>query len=471
MSQKMVILYELNEVSWAVVDQYISERPWSCLARLVRDGTSLTTVVDDDVALQPWRTWPTLHKSLTVAGHNSYDLGQDPATFRGRAIWDVAEEAGLRVGLWGPLQSWPGRPFRHGGFFVPDTFARDATTFPSSMSRFQAFNLSATRENSFSSEAPLRSGELVGAGLDLLLRGLGPTSIARLATQIVRERHDRRYRGRRAVMQAVPSFDLYWRLHQQHRPHLSIFFTNHVAAMMHRYWGDGMPGYAETFHYKVDRVFKGFLRSAMDIVDLHLRRVERQVARNPDVVLVVAASMGQGAIPAEGNDRVLVLENPQRLVEGLGLGTVDIGLAMYPRVSLALADGDEAVKAVEALQAVLHHRASRPVFRHFRVSGHSVSFEIDHEAEPPLQGGQLAWQGRTSGYGELGLAVRRRLGGANTAYHVPEGMLLVVGDGVPRDVSRRKVDILDVAPTLLADILDVVVPAGMQGRPHLFESV
>ncbi len=149
---RKIVLYELNEVPWQVVDLYVADRPKSNLARLLDAGLSQTTANDDPVPLQPWRTWPTFHTSLYTDEHNSFELGQDPTTFRGVTIWDAAEAAGRSVGLFGPLQSWPARPFAAGGFFVPDTFSRTADTFPSSLRRFQQFNITMTRGNTFSSD-------------------------------------------------------------------------------------------------------------------------------------------------------------------------------------------------------------------------------------------------------------------------------------------------------------------------------
>jgi len=167
-----VILYELNEVPWEVVDYYVQRRPASNLAALINGGQSLTTIHEDSEklqGLQPWRTWPSLHTSSY--DHNSFDLGQDPATFRGEAIWDVAENAGLSVGLFGPLQSWPPRQFAHGGFYVPDTFSKDSKTYPPQMQRFQQFNLAMTSENSFSADAPLDLKTFLATGVDLVRQG------------------------------------------------------------------------------------------------------------------------------------------------------------------------------------------------------------------------------------------------------------------------------------------------------------
>jgi hypothetical protein len=69
---------------------------------------------------------------------------------------------------------------------------------------------------------------------------------------------------------------------------------------------------------------------------------------------------------------------------------------------------------------------------------------------------------------DLGLAVRPRIGGVNTGYHVPKGILVAYGSGVSADPSRKEVDVLDVAPSLLANVLGVEPAPSMRGIPSLF---
>jgi len=469
---RSVILYELNEVPWGVVDLYVSERRHSNLAALLAAGLSLTTRNDDPVPLQPWRTWPTFHTSTYTEEHNSFDLGQDPSTFRGDPIWDLAESAGLSVGLFGPLQSWPSRVFAHGGFFVPDTFSRTPDTVPPELSRFQQFNITMTRENTFSADSRPGARQMLATGLDLVRRGLTPGSMVNLVEQLVRERRDARYKGRRPSLQVLPSFDLYWRLHRRHRPRLSIFFTNHVAGMMHRYWGDWVPDYARTEDYKPDPVFRRFVPWAMDASDRQLGRIRRYVDCHPGSVLIVASSMGQGAIPYRHLDRTFVLESSEHLLAQLRLGAAESGLAMYPRISLQFDREDEAKASVGALKSV-EGEGCGAVFRDFNVNGRTVSFEINFDeigagAEEqltfvPVEGGQ-----RTTTPAALGIALRARTGGGNTAYHIPEGILLAYGAGIDPGGARAAIDILDVAPSILANLLDVAPALTMRGSDSLF---
>lgn len=476
--QRRVVLYELNEVPWDIVDLYVAARPSSHLAALLAEGRSLTTINEDPVPFQPWRTWPTFHRSLYTEDHGSLDLGQDPATFRGVDLWTVADDAGLRVGLFGPMQSWPPRRFGNGGFHVPDTFARTPATFPRSLSRFQAFNLSMTRENGFASDAPLPRTALVTTGLDLVAKGLTPWSAATMASHLALEQLDARYKARRSIMQVLPSFDLYWRLHRRTAPHLSVFFTNHVAGMIHRFWGDAVPGYADVQPYRPDDVFRRFVLTSMDLFDHQVGRIRRWMDRHPETVLIVASSMGQGPIPYAGDmDETYVLRDTDRFAAALGLRGAETGLAMYPRICLQLPDEAAAAAAVAPVSSVASPLG--PMFSDVHVHGRTVSFEIDYHFSARGLPSEVRWApagpaGTGAGTGEvtgdigaIGIVTDRRLSGANTAYHVPEGIFVAAGGGLAPDPSREKVSVLDAAPSIL-DLLEVTPDRSMQGRPTIF---
>ena len=474
-SGKKIILYELNEVPWVVVDSFVASHPHSNLASLMARGQSLTTVLINETApLQPWRTWPSFHTSQLASDHNSIDLGQDPGTFHGATMWDAAETAGLTVGLFGPMQSWPARPLRTGGFWIPDTFARDEVCFPTSINRFQAFNLAATKENGFSPDTALRPGALARVGYDLVRRGMTAKTAWYLSRSVLRERKDGRNKAGRSILQALPCFDLYWRLHRRHAPALSIFFTNHVAGMMHRYWGDAMADYKTVEpDYVPDPVFATMITRAMEVADAQFGRIRRYVDNHPDTILMIAGSMGQEAIAKGHRPPQVVLSDPERLFKALGLGPIEVGSAMYPSYSLLLSkddDPDAVIKAFGSLTAA----NGNAVLDRFRMTGRTLQFSVPYTsgvASPtelmtftPLG----ATTSRTEQLDHLGMELRTRLGGANTGYHIPEGITVVYGKGIAPDPSRTRVDLLDKAPSILANILGVPPAPTMAGKPTLF---
>ncbi|KAA0098138.1 hypothetical protein CIW49_15915 [Mycolicibacterium sp. P1-18] len=478
-SQRDLILYELNEVPWSIVDYFVEKRPHSNLAALLDGGLSVTTVNTGPETLTPWRTWPSLHNSMY--DHNSFDLGQDPTTFRGEPIWNVAEKAGLSVGLFGPMQSWPARQFAHGGFYVPDTFSQDSETFPATMRGFQDFNLSMTQTMAFDANVALDPKALARAGVDMLRHGVTPRSMATVARHLVRERKDYRHKAFRAALQVLPGFDLYWKLHVENNPRLSVFFTNHVASMMHRFWGDAMPGYTDLYDYTPDDVFGGFIEASMELADQQFGRIRKYLAANPRTVLVVAASMGQEPVETRfGEADMLLLEDHDRFAAHLGLNCAEWALAMYPMLSAVFADEEDARNAVAPIESVVAEGIG-PVFSRVRLEGKTVTFllrgyetAVAGAGSGPDVSSPMTFtpagsaQTVTAAPAELGFTTRTRTGGDNSGNHIPQGMLLAYGAGIGPDPARREVDVLDVAPSLLANVLGVGPGPMMQGTPSLF---
>jgi hypothetical protein len=466
MMPRKVVLYEVNEVPWTIIDLFVAARPRSNLAAMLDESLQLTTLDDDPVDLLPWRSWPTLHRSRYTSDHNAYDQGQDPETFRGTPLWDVVDSAELPVGLFGVLQSWPARRFRAGGFYVPDSFGRTPNAEPPSLQRFQQFNTAMTRENGFAPTRNLSPGELAGVGVDLLTKGLSAWSATKLAGHLVRERFERRYMAARPIMQVLPCFDLYWRLHRQTEPALSIFFTNHVASMMHRFWGDWVPGYAAAEPYRPDPVYREFILRAMELFDHQLGRVRRWIDRHPEYVLLVATALGQGPIPYEDMSETYVLERPEQLISELGIEGAEPTIAMYPRITLSFANRENLEDAHAAVQSV--RVGDQPLFRDFRVLGETLSFEIAYQYDATELVREARWDERHADIGSLGVDVRSRPGGGNTAQHTRDGVLFAYGAGLEADPSRDKISILDVAPSTLA-LLGLDPSPDMYGASTAFD--
>src|SRR5206468_801012 len=168
--------------------------------------------------------------------------------------------------------------------------------FPAILSRFQNFNLSMARDSArnVSTRVPwpaafslLRSAP----GLGLRLK-----TLAQLGSQVLTEQLEPWRKCRRRTYQAVLAFDVFLKQLRQTRPAFSTFFTNHVAASMHRYWAAAFPGDYDVFEYSDDwvRTYSREIEFAMTKFDLFLRDVLAFVDTNPGYTVWIASSMGQG---------------------------------------------------------------------------------------------------------------------------------------------------------------------------------
>jgi hypothetical protein len=146
---------------------------------------------------------------------------------------------------------------------------------------------------------------------------------------------------------------------------------------------------------------------------------------------------------------------------------------MYPGISLVFADEAAAREAITPLESVrteggqqLFGSPANPC----RWEGNSATFYISLDAasceHTRLRYRPLGAASEVVGTPvELGLALCQRLGGGNTAYHIPEGIMLAYGAGISPDPSRKKVDVLDVSPSLLVNALNVQPAPTMRGIP------
>lgn len=122
-AQHFLVIYELNEVSYRVIDYFTRNKPDSAIANLVKNSSNYTTMTSDYGELHPWTTWPTLHRGVTNAVHDIRFINQNlDCADAYPPIWQTLQQAGKRVGVFGSLQSYP--PKEGYEFLYPIPFHR-----------------------------------------------------------------------------------------------------------------------------------------------------------------------------------------------------------------------------------------------------------------------------------------------------------------------------------------------------------
>ncbi|MFM0208835.1 hypothetical protein PQQ96_15630 [Paraburkholderia sediminicola] len=327
-----LIVYELNEVPWRIVDWYISHRPHSQLAQILPRSLSYTTVTHDQGELHPWSTWPTVHRGVYNDKHHIRFINQDLSTASEfPPIWEILAEKGYRVGVFGSLQSYPAPSDKKYSFYIPDTFAQSPETYPSKYSIFQEINLRQTALDGAVAKDVSLKGTLVTDAMKLSFIGVRPPTFIKLATQLVKERTNNDYRARRPLMQAPVAFDVFLNAYKKTRPEFSTFFTNHVAGAMHRYWRYVFPeDFEQENKSDSDRFKSETVLAAMDIADDQIGKLASLTQRDGGSLLILS-SMGQEAVSRMPYHGELRLNDPQKLATVIGFKSeFKSNLAMQP---------------------------------------------------------------------------------------------------------------------------------------------
>lgn len=463
--EKKIILFELNEVPFRVLDEFCRWRPTSALARHLPICRQYETYAEDHGELSPWKTWPSFHRGVNNEKHHIDDFGQNLSEVDQEypTIWQLLTAEGVETGVFGSLHTYPvPRNLDHYSFFFPDTFAAGSECFPDKLSVFQDFNLQMARESArnVSRKLPWSPALRLLAGAPAL--GLKLTTFGDLGGQLLAERLERSRKVRRRTYQTVLAFDVFMGQLISTKPAFTTFFTNHVASSMHRYWAATFPQDYEEFGYDDGWVstYKNEIDFAMRKFDQFFARLAGFVDQNPDYMLWVATSMGQAATTTVPVTTELNVTDLNRFMQAMGMCERDWSPqpAMVPQVNVTIAKDKvnvfrEALNSLTVNDTKVIYRDSRHGF---------FSIEIG-QRNLDTDGLRLRLRGRRVSLDELGMTnvdVEDKTG--SNAYHIPQGSLLVYDpcDLAPK-AERTQISALELAPTILSNY-SVPIPAYMR---------
>ncbi len=461
MTGRKVLLVELNEVTWDLIDPLIEQGKLPTFARLKREGAyGMPMSVDRPPHLDPWITWTTVYTGRAQEDHNVFFLEQPPETIRAERIWELCHRSGLRVGVFGSLCSWP--PRKVNGFYVPDTFAQDTSTYPASLEPIQELNLTYTR----SIRLPMDHDGLwfkARLGAKLMPLGLSAVTVTRVARQMAVERTNPKLRWRRVALQPMVNCDFFGRLYRRHQPHFATFHTNHVAHYMHTYWKAMAPeAFPQTTAPEEALIYGGAIEHGYVSADELLGRMLRLV--DGDTVLAVASSMGQKPYVSQlrNGKPISQLRSLDRLVEIVGmngrvraLSTMSDQFNLYPDTAAASAE------LTKILEAAYIDEPGRAMFDIHRVEDSlTVNLKFYEEA---AENSRCVFPHRETDNTFLYSDLVYGTGQVKSGCHDPKGMMILYGPGIAAGARIDQANNLDIAPTLLT-LMGLPVPEEMKGR-------
>tara|TARA_Y100001978_G_C23685077_1_gene431391 strand:+ start:243 stop:1646 length:1404 start_codon:yes stop_codon:yes gene_type:complete len=425
LKEKSLIVYELNEVPKKVIDYYITKRPKSNLSYLCKTGLFKETFTNDSGELHPWSTWPSVHRGVNNDIHCINFLNQDKSCSKlYPPIWEVLERYGISIGIFGSLQTFP--PYMNPcvDFFVPDTFAPETTSFPPELELFQKFNLSMARSHK-AFAGKIKIIDIINL-LNLIKKGLISTStIIEVLIHLCKEIYDSRYKKRRSNIQAIFAFDAYKKFLNKCNPKYSTFFSNHVAASMHRYWLHTFPkDFGLMTQKKVkDKKFNSLnIIKSMDIADKQIGYLMKfQELRGGSLWIV--SGFGQEAITRQECNYEIYLDNEEKFLEAMGLSKSNYKFipSMYPDINIKCKNMDKLILLLEKVKNLKDENGSKIIRQRYRNKGNTLNLVIEGDNFIDI-GKCLFINNKPFKLDEIGFKlITRDIG---TGYHTKEGIFI-----------------------------------------------
>ena len=293
-----VILLELNEVPDKVFRKYIGTKLSGKYLSTYHKTISL-----DQGHLSPWITWSTVHRGVTNIEHKLNDINQD-SSYADKfypTIFQECIDKGLSVGLVNTMHS--GRlaeiKSKQFDFLIPEAFSSNSFCKPLSLEPFQKFNLSMSRKSSrvVSNEIP-KDINFFAVIFSYFRNTSRLRGVKLIFKQLISEFFKPYKKVRRRTIQSDLIFDLFYSLLKKKKSDLSVFFTNHVASSMHRFWEATFP---EDYSQQVAdtkwlKTYKNEISLSMKNSQDYINNLVQFVDNQNNFQLWIISSMGQKSV-------------------------------------------------------------------------------------------------------------------------------------------------------------------------------
>lgn len=303
----MILNLEINEIPKVVIEDFIKERPDSCLARLQQKNDLILaeTVVTDipEEMLYPSQTWATQNTGLPASEH-CVRWYSDPMN-TDQLLWTKLLNQKKTVGIIGCVHSSKLEPKEEQNnllqFNIPDCFSPYfGFVKPNKYLDFHRFNIDQVQNNGrvVSTDALLKSlsniPKVLFSPRSWGISVFSVRQIVKIITKTLKTGQKEILRNAQFPLLA----SIFVNEVAESKPHYAALFSNHVAGNMHRYWYGFRPQDFEKELYGHEWVAKNHdaVFFSVELFDDFLNELLKNKQLR-DYSIMISSSMGQAANP------------------------------------------------------------------------------------------------------------------------------------------------------------------------------
>jgi hypothetical protein len=281
---KRLILLELNEINFDIVDKYLTKHStrFPALKKLMTGVRIRTSCEKQYEELEPWIQWVSVHTNKTYKEHGVFRLG-DIVGSGVPQIFEQLEEAGYKIGVISAMNAE--NRLKNPAYFIPDPWTQTPTD-SSWWSRSLGQAISQTVNDNAQARITKKSALQIALGL---LRFGRIKNYKRYLYLIVASRNKP---WLKSLVLDLLLHDLHWKLFNDKRSNFSTLFLNAGAHIQHHYFFN-----AEPIREKSNiRNPKWYVRENQDpladVLDLYDTIVEDYFSRD-DTEILLATGLAQ----------------------------------------------------------------------------------------------------------------------------------------------------------------------------------
>jgi len=283
-SGKRLILIELNEINFDVVEKYVvaDTGRFPALAKLLAGARVRTTSEENYEQLEPWIQWPSVHTGCTFAEHGIFRLG-DVVGKKVPQIFEQLEQAGYKVGAISAMNAE--NRLTSPAYFVPDPWTQTSSD-GSWWSRALTEAVSqAVNDNAQAKITPKSALQVALA----LVRFARPKHYLRYLQLFFASRQKSWFKP---LVLDLLLHDVHWSFFNSKRPDFSTLFLNAGAHIQHHYFFNAEPLRGEIANKNPNWYVKPSEDPVADVLGLYDLIVGEYFSR-ADTEVILATGLAQ----------------------------------------------------------------------------------------------------------------------------------------------------------------------------------
>jgi hypothetical protein len=367
---KRLILIELNEINFDIVEKYISadtER-FPALAKMLKGAGIRTTAEKNYEELEPWIQWPSVHTVKTYAEHSVFRLGDIVGSNKPQ-IFEAIEQAGYSVGAISAMNAE--NRLKNPAYFIPDPWTQTPTD-----SSWWSTVIGEAVAQAVNDNAKARIS--VKSAMTIMLALLRFTQTRHWAKMLGLIRGSRTKPWMKALVLDLLLHDIHWKLFNLKKPNFSTLFLNAGAHIQHHYFFNAAPLKSESLLSNPEWYVDASADPLADVLATYDLIVGEYFSRS-DTEVVLATGLTQ-----KPYNRLKFYYRLNAHAEFLRLHGIDC-VSVVPRMTrdflVELKDADTAQAAQEILSSIQIESDGLPLFGEIDNRGQSLFVTMTYPNE------------------------------------------------------------------------------------------
>lgn len=460
MASPKLMFFELDGATWTVMKPLLEKGELPHIQKLMDRGAH-GILMSESPSISP-KIWTGIFSGKRPDKHGVAFFGANSKMVRAKRIWDILEDRGYTVGVFGSLVTWP--PYKVNGFMVPSVDALGTETYPEEYGFFQKLALSERKKWKETAGPVLALWDNVDLAGKLLKHGINPRTFLNAVRCVLREKVVKRglldRYWRKVFLHLELATDFLEFLLEKHRPDFCTWHIHTCDSVAHRYWAFYEP---EPFQGEVT---ERQIKAMGDVIPDSYRVADRAIGRimdrlDNDTTIVLVSDHGGRALPEAINP---FSPKEDLLLDLLGLTGKVVVARFGPGYYLHFKEKDQdLIELTEKRVREAHFVETGDEFAFIKRDGNTL---LVGKPNRRVKAEQITDESTVS-FGDLGQfkvkEILRRQPMQMSGTHDDEGVIIMAGPQIKKGAVLDRPSVYDMTPTVLT-LLGEAVGRDMDGK-------